>query len=448
MTNRRPTANPMLSSLNYGIGPQSGQRGESRQRNRFTRLGFHFLFVGAFAMLGGSIRGLNLLLVLAAVTVALLIVQWRVCKRMCESLSVQRRLPTEAFAGAPFRVRYRVANLNWFAPAWMMRVTDLVTSTDNRDSLPSFESAIRIGILAAGATATPSSEIIVGRRGRYEFDNLSIATAFPFALMLATQTTDHKQSIDVFPKLLPLQRDWRKRVHSRSGGNASTSRRSGATEGEFYGLRGWQSGDTLRQIHWRTTARLETPAVRQFEQQQRFDVCILVDGWLPGNADSAQNEQLEFVISMAATLAVQLSADPVSRVVLAVADQIPTTRTGGGQTGRLEMLRLLTNAAGTSSPDVVGAIEMACHSVGSVQELLVFSTRSQTQAAEQTDGLAGVLSEWARRGGLRWITPKDTAINYIFALGAPSAGSRMSETKPGPKSAVPTRRSLVYGAIG
>ncbi len=73
-------------------------------KNRLTRLGVHFLFVGMFAMLGGSIRGLNLLLILSGVTIAALLIQWRVCKRMCEPLSVTRQLPGQAFAGQRFGV--------------------------------------------------------------------------------------------------------------------------------------------------------------------------------------------------------------------------------------------------------------------------------------------------------------------------------------------------------
>ena len=99
---------------------------EPRRSHRLTRLGFHFLFVGAFAMLGGALRGFNLLLVLAGLLVGALIVQWRWSRRSVESVSVQRRLPPEAFADKPFRVRYRFQNHNWFMPAWMMRVEDVI----------------------------------------------------------------------------------------------------------------------------------------------------------------------------------------------------------------------------------------------------------------------------------------------------------------------------------
>ena len=48
-----------------------------RYNNRLTRLGFHFLFLGSFAIFGGAVRGFNLLLVLAAVLIGALLIQWR-----------------------------------------------------------------------------------------------------------------------------------------------------------------------------------------------------------------------------------------------------------------------------------------------------------------------------------------------------------------------------------
>ena len=40
-----------------------------RFRYQLTRLGLHFVFVAAFTMIGGALRGFNLLLVLAGLLV-------------------------------------------------------------------------------------------------------------------------------------------------------------------------------------------------------------------------------------------------------------------------------------------------------------------------------------------------------------------------------------------
>ena len=55
----------------------------------------------------------------------------------------------------------------------------------------------------------------------------------------------------------------------------------GVSEGDYYGLRPWQSGDSMRWIHWRTTAKMGRPTVLQFERQRNRDVALLLDPWLP-----------------------------------------------------------------------------------------------------------------------------------------------------------------------
>ena len=50
-------------------------------------------------MLGGALRGFNLLLVLAGLLVGTLVMQWRWSRRSVESIGVRRRLSPEAFAG-------------------------------------------------------------------------------------------------------------------------------------------------------------------------------------------------------------------------------------------------------------------------------------------------------------------------------------------------------------
>ena len=46
---------------------------------------------------------------------------------------------------------------------------------------------------------------------------------------------------------------------------------------EFAALRPYQAGDDIRRIHWRTTARLGSPVVRQFDQPWQHRTTVLLD---------------------------------------------------------------------------------------------------------------------------------------------------------------------------
>lgn len=374
---------------------------ETRRKHRLTRLGFHFVFVGAFAMLGGALRGFNLLLVLAGLLVGALIMQWRWSRRAVEAISVQRRLPTEAFAGKPFRVRYRLRNHGRFMPVWMIRVEDKIESIDRAQSAVAL---CGVGVVSANRTVSPHYDCVVTNRGRYRFGPVSMMTTFPFSLFSSRQIVDDQSEIHVFPELLTLQGRWQQALVSRSGGVATTARRSGAVEGDFFGLREWQTGDSPKWIHWRTSARLPELAVRQFEQQRRFDTCILVDAYKGVESGAADQRGVELAISLAATFLVHLVGSPSNRIVLAVAGTEADAVIGGGSSeGKRRMLEMLADVKPTDQPNIGEAAKKALHIVGHTQDLIVISSRAFSSVQNTDAAMTQTISPWVRRGSFRWI---------------------------------------------
>jgi uncharacterized protein (DUF58 family) len=102
----------------------------------------------------------------------------------------------------------------------------------------------------------------------------------------------------------------------------------GLSEGDYYGLRPWQSGDSTRWIHWRTTAKLAAPTVLQFERQRNREVALLLDPWLPLQPREPDLGHLELAISLAATAVADLTSRGHSRVVFAVAGRQPQCWSG------------------------------------------------------------------------------------------------------------------------
>jgi uncharacterized protein (DUF58 family) len=62
-------------------------------------------------------------------------------------------------------------------------------------------------------------------------------------------------------------------------------RRLSAAEAEFYGVREFRAGDSPRWIHWRTTARMGEPMVREFEEPPHDNLVLIVEPWLPRPAE-------------------------------------------------------------------------------------------------------------------------------------------------------------------
>ena len=385
-----------------------------RFRHRLTRLGIHFLFVATFAMVGGSIRGFNLLLVLAGFLVGALLVQWRTSRRAVESLVVARQIPSETFADIPFTINYRVSNLSRWLSVWMIRVDDHLQLGDSE-----LRSRFSCAIGAVGPLQNRSThcKCMIARRGRYQLGPASLNTAFPFALI--TSTTSHQadaiENLYVYPRRLNLIPGWKRKISNRHGGNSTTVSRSGSQGDEFFGLREWQSGDSPRQIHWRTSARLDNLAVRQFEQERLFDLCILVDGFVPNGNPGNDEANAEIAISLAATIFTELSKSQANQVVVAIAGVESAAIGNGPLAGRRQrILQQLAQLETCDDPDIAGALQAAMRITSSRQDLVVISPRSLSTVVDDPnngDSLREILTYWTRRKAFRWIDVSDQSTN-------------------------------------
>lgn len=296
-----------------------------RFRHRLTRLGFHFLFVALFAMIGGSLRGFNLLLMLSGLLVGVVLIQWRVGRANIRLARVERVKVAGAHAGSSLVIRYRVRNVSRWLPLWMIRVQGNVhppTAEGERidwmadGEEETAELVCSVGYVEPKGQASTSVLCRFHHRGRYLLGPSQLSSTFPFSLMqsdLLSATVS--EPVYIYPRLLKLKKGWQSLLPPRRGGDGSRSTGGTNHDGDFFGLRPWQSGDQVKHIHWRTTARVGDPAVRQFEQRNRHQVCFVVDG-----CSIAEEESFELLLQVAATLTKETSSQTAS-VSLIVLDQ-------------------------------------------------------------------------------------------------------------------------------
>ncbi len=370
-----------------------------------TRLGIHFLFVSTFAMLGGALRGFNLLLVVAGILVGALMIQWRWSRGAVMALSLRRRLPSEAYVGKAFSLDFEVTNHSRWMILWLLRVDDRVESQASLSpgKANSNLSSATIHQIGPSQVASKTTYIVPQNRGTLTFGPLRVFTSFPLDLLTARVINKQSETLEVYPKLLTLKRGWQRFITGRNDGVSGSTDRTGPNEGEFYGLRPYRDGDTVRKIHWRTSARLDQPVVAQYEQSRRYEMCVIVEAFL--ESPTSPNERVEMAISAAATIAMRLAGGASSRIVVAAAGQQPMATLASGSTDtKRNVLSLLSRVQVTHSPDLLGAFEQASELGGRFQDFLVLSPRSMQQAIQAGDPeMRSRLDQWLRRGGLRWI---------------------------------------------
>jgi uncharacterized protein (DUF58 family) len=408
-------------------------------RNRLTRLGWQFMLIGMFGLLGGSLNGLNLLIVVAAMTLGVLLAQWRVSRSSIESVRVDRRIPSEVFAGKPARIRYQVSNRHRLMPLWLICLSDQImrtgsdtTSSDSSHHTPAPTTNVHsihtgVGLLLPSQATSAYLDITFQHRGRYQMGQWRVSTTAPFALSTAwRESTDEEEFVDVYPRLLSLNRSWRQLLPTKLGNVSSSAHRQGHADEIFFGLREYRRGDSRRHIHWRTTARIGDLVVRQFEQQRRLDLCFLVDAHCPTSATEtdAPHQHVELAISLAATLVVQLFGGSGSQIMLSVAGQQNETCGGGFSREALRrMLQILARAQTTETPDLDQSLEQVGQAVKHLPDLVVLSPRPLSDVLEADDNQASLLRQWQQRGRLNWVNLSSREAATWIATGSPSQSS-------------------------
>ncbi len=214
-------------------------------------------------------------------------------------LRVRREVPGPGQAGADLRIRYRIANRNWFMPAGALVVEELPRWRGGRHE------ASWPGILGAGGASVAwvagrrevevEVEVPALHRGVCELDAVRISTTFPFGITLKSVVFTQPQRVVVRPWTAPVRREVWRRI-AGGGGVASVRRKVRGLGGEFFALREYAAGDSTRAIAWRASARRGELLVR--EAGERGPRRVWLSPLLGGDA-----EQRERAVSLLAGLA-------------------------------------------------------------------------------------------------------------------------------------------------
>jgi uncharacterized protein (DUF58 family) len=112
-------------------------------------------------------------------------------------------------------------------------------------------------------------------RGRYAFDDVRVELADPFALESVSLSLPPPGALLVYPRLVRLQRLFSESgTHSHDGRRLLLRRHSGF---ELHGVREYAQGESLRRVHWRSTARRGELMVKELEDAPRDEIAVLLD---------------------------------------------------------------------------------------------------------------------------------------------------------------------------
>lgn len=304
--------------------------GTTRTRFWLTPDGAVALLV-AVCILGASyVQNVNLLLLLFAIIVSLTFTAAIFCRRNMRDVTVLRHLPLEAFAGTEVFIQVEVVGPTGKRTRWGIAVEDRVETSGSTD--PGSEAVHRIPrrltrvyfpSVLSGCSRRQHYRFLPRHRGQFHFRRLTVSSRFPLGVFESRRIQDDDETLIVFPRIGKLHDAWRQRMRGQHSLFASRSPDSGVNDFEFHSLREFRTGDSLRHIHWRTTARRGELMLKEFEPLETRDVLLILDPWLEENPPPEHREQFEKLISFVASCCVELCRWPGNRLVLLIAGQQP-----------------------------------------------------------------------------------------------------------------------------
>lgn len=158
--------------------------------------------------------------------------------------------------------------------------------------------------LKSGASAT-LSYTVQGLRGDYQFGDVRLTTSDLTGMVRheITAVTSGDRSFVTVPTASRLKRiELRPRQTYIYAGNIPA--RQGGPGTEFFGLRAYQTGDTLRHLNWRAMARHRNALyTNEFQQERIADVNLVVDVRLRSNPMQDARSIFDYSIRAAGSLA-------------------------------------------------------------------------------------------------------------------------------------------------
>src|SRR5438445_9220746 len=112
-------------------------------------------------------------------------------------------------------------------------------------------------------------------RGRYAFEDVRAELSDPFALECAIVPLPAPGALLVYPRLVQLGS-----LFSESGSASHDGRRlllRRHTGFELHGVREYEQGESLRRVHWPSTARRGQLMVKELEDAPRDEVVVVLD---------------------------------------------------------------------------------------------------------------------------------------------------------------------------
>ncbi len=239
------------------------------------------------------ITGIRLAYSLLYALVLLIGVSYAWSRLVGENLHVERESPEGQFqVGDDFEEHFRVDNHSW-VPIPFVELYDF-------SNLPGYHPG-RVFALKGRKSRRWTSRGHFKQRGLFTFGPVELRYGDPFGLFNRTVRLSGMRSVVVYPALRPVGH--LQALAPSSAGDEQQRGRLLDIPPNTTTIREYVPTDSVKRIHWASSARLGRLMSRSFETREGGDAWIVLDLQAGVHAGEAPESTLEYAISLAASIA-------------------------------------------------------------------------------------------------------------------------------------------------
>ncbi len=243
-----------------GASTTSPRRRSRRYRYRIRLSGILYLLVTVLIGLAAATRPNNLLVWIFGLLLGSILVSGAVSGFMLMRVTVERLDPRRAVVGEATTIRYEVRNESRRRSAFALRIRERRVGTAEEcesiaDSSPAW--VVHVG---PRESVHAETEWTPAQRGRVTFTEVEVGSSFPFGLLEKLVWLALPGEVLVHPRSLPLRDEVLAAIQSGRFGGLDLARRPGAGE-DYFGVREYRPGDSIRQVAWKRLAGLDQLAI-------------------------------------------------------------------------------------------------------------------------------------------------------------------------------------------
>ncbi|MBC7723131.1 MAG: DUF58 domain-containing protein [Burkholderiaceae bacterium] len=289
-------------------------RRRAARTTRLTGRGKWMLAVGAASIVAAYLAHRPELLYLGSLTALLPVIAVAFARFRRLRLDVARSFAPEILSvGEPGRVDVEIVNLAP-TPTPELEWTDTRPWTA-RTARPRYLTALtarRGRLVVPGNTTTVAYELTAPRRGIFEIGPLRVVIADPFGFATGQVSVGERDLLVVTPDVRELP-DTGLAILSSDGASMLVRRAIGGDDD--LSTREYRTGDAMRRVHWKATARHGELMVRQEEPRSHAEARVILDTRRSGFADAdlfrhrdePESDPFEFALALAASVALHLA---------------------------------------------------------------------------------------------------------------------------------------------